>query len=86
MFSCGSCWVNFPLESNFPVMSGFVNWGFGVSLDFAGFVPEDWELLPELDWAGFHIGAGVSFKYTVILSIQNQGHISDRWYNTYVEA
>ena len=46
---CHSCWVNFPLESSFPVRSGFVDWGFGVSFDFLDFEPEDWELLPELD-------------------------------------
>ena len=46
---CHSCWVNFPLESNFPGRSGFVDWGFGVSFDFLDFELEDWELLLELD-------------------------------------
>ena len=46
---CCSCWVNFPLESSFPVRSGFVDWGFGVSFDFPDFELEDWELLLELD-------------------------------------
>ena len=46
---CRSCWVNFPLESSFPVRSGFIDWSFGVSFDFSDFEPEDWELLLELD-------------------------------------
>ena len=49
IWRCHSCWVNFPLDSSFPVRSGFVNWGFGVSFDFPYFELEDWELLPELD-------------------------------------
>ena len=46
---CRPCWVNFPLESSFPVRCGFIDWGFRVSFDFLDFEPEDWELLPELD-------------------------------------